>query len=290
VYDAAIAELARGQHNRVARRQLLEMGIGDGPIARRVASGRLFVAEEGVFAVAPVLEEDDWGGWMGATLTAPNTFLSRTSAAAAWGVWTLPRRFETVTRPGNGGPRRHGGVVAYRSLTLEGETTTHRGVPITTVPRTLLDLAASRVSQRSLARAVREAVRLEFVTIPVLAEALRGWRRRRGARRLTRTIARYSGLPIERARSGAEVRAMEILRDAGRPLPRLNHRIAGEEADLSWLDTRLIIEIDGGPFHLDVGEDARKQACWEQARWTVLRLPAEEVYRRPNRLLSLAPR
>ena len=58
--------------------------------------------------------------------------------------------------------------------------------------------------------------------------------------------------------------ALEILRDAGRPMPQLNHRIAGEEADLSWPRYRLIIEIDGGPFHLDVGEDARKQTIWEQ--------------------------
>src|SRR4029079_10619561 len=87
--------------------------------------------------------------------------------------------------------------------------------------------------------------------------------RQPGTRRLAKTLARYSGLPLERARSGAEVRALEILREARRPMPRLNYRIAGEEADLSWPAERLIIEIDGGPFHLDIGEDARKQAIWE---------------------------
>ena len=102
-------------------------------------------------------------------------------------------------------------------------------------------------------------------------------------------VARYSGLPLERARSGAEIRALEILRDANRPLPRLNVRIAGEEADLSWPTNMLIVEIDGRPFHLDVGEDARKQSAWEDAGWTVRRIPSEDVYEQPERLLGLAP-
>ncbi len=82
---------------------------------------------------------------------------------------------------------------------------------------------------------------------------------------------------------------MEVLRGAHRPLPRLNARVAGEEADLSWARCRLIIEVDGGPFHLDRGEDARKQRTWERAGWTVRRLPSDDVYERPDLLLAVAP-
>ncbi len=71
-------------------------------------------------------------------------------------------------------------------------------------------------------------------------------------------------------------------------MPRLNVRVAGEEADLSWPYERLIIEIDGGPFHLDIGEDARKEASWTGAGWTVRRLPSDDVYNHPSRLLALA--
>jgi very-short-patch-repair endonuclease len=67
----------------------------------------------------------------------------------------------------------------------------------------------------------------------------------------------------------------------------VNVLIAGEEADLSWV-TKVLIEIDGGPFHLDVGEDARKQARWEKAGWTVRRISSDDVYHRPERLLALA--
>jgi hypothetical protein len=105
---------------------------------------------------------------------------------------------------------------------------------------------------------------------------------------LLQAITRYTGLPLERARSGAEVRALEILQAAGYAVPRLNVRVAGEEADLSWAAQRALIEVDGGPFHLDAGEDARKQERWERAGWTVRRVSSDDVYDTPERLIALA--
>ena len=178
-------------------------------------------------------------------------------------------------------------MLVYRSTVLEGDRVEFRGIPMTSVPRTLLDLARI-TSDRALARAVREAVRLDRVTLDELGDAIGRHRGRRGTRRLARTVARYAGLPLERARSGAEIRAMEILREAGRELPNLNVWIAGEEADLSWPRERLIVEIDGGPFHLDAGEDARKEAAWRGAGWTVRRLPSDAVYENPAHLIVQA--
>jgi hypothetical protein len=288
VRDVHLAELAGRQFNRVSRSQLREIGLSESMITDRVAAGRLVAIEEGVFALAPVLEHDEWGRWMGATLTAPGTALSHVSAAAAYGFWTLPRRLETVTRPGSGGPRRHGGIVVYRSTVLTEDLAELRGIPITSVARTVLDLARG-VSHLALARCVRESIRLRLVTLAGLADAIHRYPRRRGTRRLAKTLARYSGLPLERARSGAEVRALEILRAAGRQLPALNTRIAGEEADLSWASDRLIIEIDGAPFHLDVGEDRRKESAWKAAGWSVRRISSDDVYEHPHHLLLLTP-
>jgi hypothetical protein len=285
VRHVQIAELARNQFNRISRAQLRQLGLTEQAIDYRVASGRLAIVERGVLGIPPVLE-DEWGHWMAATLTAPGSVLSHVSAAAALGFWPAHRDFETITRPGDGGPKRHGGVLVFHSSRLHGEWQLVRGVPITIAPRTLLDIAALGTSL--LPRAVRESVRLGLTSLTALANYLGAHRGRRGAARLATTIARYSGLPIERARSGAEVRAMEVLRDAGRLLPRLNVGIAGEEADLSWPAHHLIIEIDGGPFHLDRGEDARKQAIWEAAGWTVRRLPSDDVYDAPDRLVALA--
>jgi Protein of unknown function (DUF559) len=288
MWDVRIAQIAGRQFNRVARAQLAELGLSRSAIDYLLATGKLVAVEEGVFAVAPVLAHDEWGRRMAATLTATGSVLSHMSAAVAWGLLSVRLRLEIVTRPGNGGPRRHGGIWVHRSATLDGNVTSLRGIPITSIPRTLLDLARSG-GDKALARAVREAVRLELTTLTALGDFVGSHRGRRGSRRLAATVARYAGLPLERARSGAEIHALEVLREAGRPPPSLNARIAGEEADLSWRGLRLIIEIDGGPFHLDSGEDARKEGIWKAAGWTVLRIPSDDVYERPERLLALAP-
>ena len=244
--DVRIAHLAGRQFNRVSRAQLRALGVSAKEIEHRIACGRLVRVAEGVFAVAPVLE-DDWGRWMGATLTAPRTFLSRLSAACAWGILSFEGPRVTVTRPGSGGPDLFSGIQVHRSSTLSGETTTRRGVPITNVPRTLIDLACC-TSDKALAKALRDAARLELTALYELGDFLGARGHRRGSRRLARALARYRGLPLERARSGAEIRALEVLRDSRIALPKLNVVIAGEEADLSWAKERLIIEIDGGPF------------------------------------------
>ena len=64
-------------------------------------------------------------------------------------------------------------------------------------------------------------------------------------------------------------------------------RIAGEEADLSWPSKRLILEIDGGTFHQDKLEDARKTAARRAAGWHVERLAANAVYDDPQRLITV---
>ena len=288
VRDVEIAEVAGQQFNRVSRDQLIRLGVSHRAIQHRVSTGRLIPREAGVFAVAPVSEDDKWGQWMEATLTAPRTWLSHDHASVAWELWSFAHGPTTVTRWGNGGPRRCGGVLVHWSTTLADDRTTLRGIPITSVHRTLLDISAT-ASDRALARAVREAVRLEHTTIAALGDSLGRYRGRRGVRRLAATIARYTGLPLERARSGAEVRALGILRDADRPLPRLNVRVAGVEADLSWPGVRRIVEIDGGPFHLDVGADARKDEVWRSAGWDVARISSDDVYERPDLLLAVAP-
>ena len=285
--DVRLIEVAGRQYNRIARAQLLALGFTPDAIQHRLDVGRLVITEPGVFAVAPVLD-DDRGRWMEATLTAPDTHLSLVSAAAAYGFWSLPRDFETVTRPGNGGPCRHGNVLVHRSATLAGETTTIEGIPITTPERVLVDLAP-HVSEKAVARAVREAIRLDRTTLERLVDAIGRHRGRRGITRLARVAARYSGLPLERARSGAEVRALVLLREAGYEMPELNQKVAGEEADLIWRRHRLIVELDGGPFHLDQGEDERKQAAWEAAGWRVHRLSTDAVYEAPHVLLAVAP-
>jgi very-short-patch-repair endonuclease len=68
----------------------------------------------------------------------------------------------------------------------------------------------------------------------------------------------------------------------------VNIEVAGEEADLTWPRRRRIVEIDGPDFHRFPAEDARKQAKCERAGYSVRRLPSDDVYERPERLLAAA--
>jgi hypothetical protein len=285
--DVRLLELLEGQWNRASLSQIEALGYTRLDMSRWVAAGRLRAVHEGVFAGRPFLD-DQRGRWMAATLTAPESYLSHASSAALHGFWDRRREIETVTRPGNGGPRFIDGLFVYRSVTLAGHTTIVDGIATTTPERAIIEMAPY-LDDSGLARAVREAMRMKRTSAAELLGAVDNHARRRGTRRVLRVLARYAGLPVSKARSGAEIRALMVLRDAGRRLPRLNEKIAQEEADLSWLAEKLIIEIDGGPFHQDVGEDRRKEAVWRGAGWTVLRLPSDAVYNAPEQLLALAP-
>jgi hypothetical protein len=288
VRDVRLFEVLERQWNRVSLAQLETLGFTRADVSYRVATGRFRAVHQGVFAVRPFIE-DEHGRWMAATLTAPETYLSHSSSAALHGFWDLRRQVETVTRAGSGGPRRLDGVFVYRSLTLAGQTTNIEGIATTTAERALIEMAPY-LDLRGLARAVREALRIGATTPGALLRTVDEHPRRRGTRRVLGAVGRYAGLPIARARSGTEVHALIVLQDAGRAMPHLNCKVAGIEADLSWPEHRLIVEIDGGPFHLDAGEDARKNAAWRTAGWTVVRIPSDTVYRSPERLLAAAPR
>jgi hypothetical protein len=224
-----------------------------------------------------------------AVLTAPDRYLAFVSAGAAWEIRGWTGSYEVVVRPGSGGPQRFGDVLVCRSTTLAGHTTLLDGLPITTPERTISDLA-SRVRGAAAEKMVREAIRLGLTTWPRMDAHLHQARGRRGVAGLRDYVARFSSLPFDRCRSDAESMGLQVLAEAGRPIPQVNVRIAGEEADFCWPDRRLIIEIDGPQWHMFAEEDARKTAIWAAAGWTVRRIPSGRVFDAPHELIALHDR
>jgi hypothetical protein len=286
--DVHLRELAARQYDVVAAWQLVEAGSTSRMVNHRVRERGWRRIHPGVYALthAPLTRHQLW---IAATLTAPGTVLSHASAAASVGFRPFKGRFETVTRPGSGGPRRHPGVLVFRSTTLDGNTTRHEGIAITTPARTLLDLAPE-LDAAATRRAFRELLRLKLATTEELLSTVARHPGMRGTLVLRQLGERCANLPYERTRSDAESLALEILHDAGVPPPRVNMRIAGEEADLAWPDWRRIIEIDGPQYHQFADEDARKQRRWESAGYVVRRISSDAVYDRPTALIELAPR
>jgi hypothetical protein len=238
----------------------------------------------GVYALSQApLTQDQW--WLAATLTAPQSFLSLSSAGARYGFYRYDQPIEMITRPGRGGVRRRGRLVVFRAR-LDGETRRLGNLPITSPERTMVDLAV-RLPDDAVRRMFRESVRLKATTIPKLRRVLHG---QPGSRLLTELAIRYGHLPFHRSRSDAECLALQVLHDAGQTQWLLNHRIDGEEADLVDVDRRVIVEIDGPQFHLFADEDARKQRIWEDAGFEVRRLGSDAVYDSPEQLVELALR
>jgi Protein of unknown function (DUF559) len=284
--DDRVRGLAAVQDDVVAVWQLLAAGLTWPMIAHRVRHRGWRVVHPGVYALvnAPLTRRQLW---LAATLTTPDSVLSHASAAACWGIRNFASNFETITRPGSGGPRRLGGVLVSRSTRLQEDTTDHGGIKITNVARTVIDLAA-QLPPRQTARSFREALRLKLMTRKELTAALERHSGRRGTRLIADLLSRYAEVPYERTRSDAEGRALELLHDAGVEPPTVNSKIAGEEVDLSWPRSRRIIEIDGRQYHQFPADDARKQKRWEAAGYTVRRIPSDVVYDNPARLIALA--
>jgi predicted transcriptional regulator of viral defense system len=139
--DRAIAAIARAQHGVVARRQLVTFGFGQAAIDRRVAAGRLHRLHRGVFAVGHTVLTAE-GRWMAATL-ATGGVLSHATAAAVWELRRSGAGAIHVTVRDAGRSRR-AGLRIHRSRRLGAlDITTHRGIPLTTPLRTILDLAAT---------------------------------------------------------------------------------------------------------------------------------------------------
>ncbi len=270
--------LAAKQHDVVAAWQLMGAGWTRRMIIHRVRTHGWRVVHPGVYVLsAAPLTRDQL--WIAATLTSPNSFLSHASAGACHGFRPCQARFETIVRLGSGGPKRFGGVLVIRSKTLERDVIHRDGIPITTAARALVDLAG-QLTETETRRCFREALRLKVTTRSELAETVARHEGRAGTPLLSDLTARYGHLPYQRTRSDPEGRALELITDAGLPLPRVNTRIAGEEADLAWPDDRVIFEIDGPQYHRFPEEDARKQKRWEAAGWTVRRVSSAAVYRR----------
>ncbi|MCW3017099.1 MAG: hypothetical protein JWO02_4191 [Solirubrobacterales bacterium] len=226
--------------------------------------------------------------WRAATLTAPGSVLSHASGGALYRLRPWTGTFETITRPGNGGPRRYNGVLVMHSLIMDGQVRVVDGLPVTCAERVLADLAPV-LDDRALRKAFREAIRLRVTTAPKVWRMTDRHPSRRGSGRLARLADVYVRLPIHRCRSDAEAMALEILDAAGIPIPRVNERFAGEEADLCWPELRLIIEIDGPSYHRLKDVDARKTAAWRAAGYVVHRIASGDVFDRPAQLVALAP-
>ncbi len=245
--ERRLAALAARQHGVVGRRQLLNLGLGADAIKSRLASGRLHSIHRDAYAVGH-RRISQRGRWMAAVLgCGTGSVLSHHSAAALWGLEEARSPIDVTAPRGRQGTPRRAGIRLHRCRLEEDEWTRRDGIPVTTVARTLFDLAET-VSRDRLARLWEEADKLHLLGLDDIAAV---YERRRGCRRARRQVrpllleAPYS----ERRRSPLEDRFATFCRHFELPPPATNVLVLEKEVDAAWLDARLLVELDSWEHH-----------------------------------------
>ena len=129
-----------------------------------------------------------------------------------------------------------------------------RGIPVTSVARTLVDIATV-LSVEALARACHEAG-VRYGTTPAdVAVELELRPKVAGARRLRRVIEGDVHVTL----SALERRFLQLLDADGLPLPYTNRPAGGRRVDCRWPEQRLTVELDSYRFH-------NSRHSWEQDR------------------------
>jgi hypothetical protein len=121
------------------------------------------------------------------------------------------------------------------------------GIPVTTVPRTLLDFAA--VDPGFLGRALSNAYRLELLDLIDLDELISRSQGFRGVARLRAALGAYRTATF--TRSSLERRFLELVKAAGLPKPSTNLFVEGYELDAYWPAERFAVELDTYKHHGD---------------------------------------
>jgi very-short-patch-repair endonuclease len=280
--DGAIAALAERQHGVVTRAQLRRLGLSDDAVDTRVARGRLHRLHRGVFAVGHrVLGAR--GRWLAAVLACgPTAVLSHASAAALWELRASAAVIVDVTVPGSGGRRTRAGLRVHRARNVDGQTTTHDGIPVTTPARTILDLAAI-LQRRPLERMLDNAENARLTDVPSLEALARAKPSHRGASRLVEALNTHTpGTTV--TKSDLEERFLALCDDHGLPRPRVNQWVAHLEVDFLFAEARLVVETDGYRFHRTRAQferDRDRDATLTRAGYRTLRFTDAQLSHEP---------
>jgi hypothetical protein len=227
--ERRLAALAGRQHGIVGRRQLLTLGLGTDAIKSRLASGRLHSIHRYAYAVGH-RRLTQRGRWMAAVLGCGTAaVLSHDSAAALWGLESAHSPIDvTAPRGRQGQPRRD-------------------GIPVTTVARTLFDIAGFPDRTR-LSRLWEEADKLHLLA---LDDVVAVYESRRGCRRARRHIRPLllAAPHSEATRSPLEDRFVAFCRHFELPPPATNVLVLDKEIDAAWPAAKLLVELDSWEHH-----------------------------------------
>ena len=255
----SVLDRALRQHNVITIGQLRAIGCTDSAVWKAVTAGRLHRVHRGVYAVGRA-DLTPKGHWMAAVLACGDgAVLSHAKAAALHAIRRSAASSIDIAVPGPSPISRPRIRVHRHPHLAEADVTLIDGIPVTSVSRTLLDLA-TLLREPQLERACDQAVINRVFDMREMANLLRRSRGRRGVARLRNALAR-GDLGENVPASGLEVRYRDLCARAGLPKPDINRYILlGNEyhrVDFLWRKERVVIETDGNRYH---------STGWQRAR------------------------
>ena len=217
----------------------------------------------------------------------PGAVLSHKTAAAAVELLSTAQTLIDVTVPGARHARRQRGLRIHVTDKFHREDVDGvDGIPVTSVARTILDLAAVLNSAR-LRRVIEQADRSGVLNLLALQRALDRRPRANGSRQLRAILRDYTGAPP--TRSVFERAFLELIERAGLPKPLVNAKLASLEPDIYWPQWKLVVELDSRGFHSDprtFESDRIRDARLQRLGLRVLRITWKRLKQEPQAVID----
>jgi very-short-patch-repair endonuclease len=267
--DLIVARLAGAQDGVVSLKQLQTLGLSASAVKRSLRSGRLHLVLPGVYAVGHSLLS--WRGKLRAALlwAGPDALLSHVTAATLWELLRSATTNVHITVPRGGKTSRAWVRVHHTRQLAPAEV---NGFPVTTVERTLADIAPE-ISQDRLEQAIEQAARMNKLDFSAL----------QGPKKLRSLIAQFDPLAPQ-TNPGIERAFLKLVRKYGLPQPQANVQVGPYVVDFLWPDHKLIVELDSLQHHRrpSVFEADRKRDIYlKRLGYTVLRVTHRRLKEEP---------
>jgi very-short-patch-repair endonuclease len=286
--DARVAAIAVRQQTMVTRAQLRELGASPGAIERALRRGRLHRVHHGVFSLVAAGARPPLAAEHGALLACgPNAVLSHETAARLHGLPTAgsgtPAEIHLTLVGGDRG-RRRPGLRVHRTESLH-PSEHHRlhALPVTSVARTALDLAAG-LGGPALERLVERA--LSQTSATKLSELLQRHPGRPGSSAIRQLLD--PARPSAEVWSRAEARLLDLIRTTDLPVPEANVLLGRFRPDLLWRPQRVIVEFDSYAHHSSqraFRADRERHNSLAADGWQIIHITWEQLTERPHQVL-----
>lgn len=291
VDDVMWLAVAARQAGAVSRPQLLATGLSDAAIQRRIENGRLRPVLPGVYVVAGSADTVAQRRWVAHLAIGPTSVLSFETAARIHRLSTVARHGPTVLTVPHSGWQRLPGIRVHQISDLDpADVETRGGLPVTSVRRTIVDLAAIWRRGR-MAIVLDDSDAAGVATYADVGTCLRSVARRGkpGVRLLT-TLLDERGPGEPPPESQLERDFFALVDRSGLPRPTRQYPIPRNDgvrglADSAWLPWKVIVEVDGRRWHqriADMKRDRDRDLKAAGAGWQVVRPLHEHIVGAPE--------